>query len=704
MSALQNSIRLIPMRLLLSFLLLLLSFSVAVPVSSAAQLKRKVLVLYNSAEKQNAQGNLFVEGFAMPLNYLGILYEMRDVNKRPLPDAKQMEQYIGIFTTFADEFMEKPEDYLKWLIKQQEAGLKVIIAGSFGARQNFNSENVDPVLVKKVYLNLGLSWQGNATNDSVNLAYGYIDQKEMNFERNLPLFPPRYSQIVPVNDHVKPWVTVKIKDIPNSSGVAVAAGPKGGIVLNGYMRWQDPVTFLEQWFLNPFDFLQQSLDLKGIPAFTPTTLNGLRVAFAHIDGDGFAGYTEIDKNKNCAEILMERIFGHYDFPISASVIAGEIDPDVKGSAANIALARTLYEMKNVEPASHSYTHPFAWTKKLRDSAKYQDEFVVGQYEKSGYKFNATYEIIDSCNYISTNLTPPGHPCKILFWSGMCDPTGKQAEIVKNAGLLNLNGGDSVFDASHNSYFGVSPLYKPLGGQSQIYTGQANENILTNLWAGPYFGFRNIVETMKRTGSPRRVMPIDIYYHFYSGEKFASLKALEDVYDWVVSQDLARVYASAYVKMVNGYLTGKIDMIDADHFIVTDYDNCLSLRLDGVDKVPDLAKCSNILGYDIEPEGIFVHLNPGTDKAELVLSSNFKVNEGFAYIKNASGWVKDFQRSKQGINFIFECFNKGKIVVAGLKPDQKFKIVGNAFPVEEVTSNNRGELLLQDVMSGPLEIR
>ncbi|SMF09163.1 hypothetical protein SAMN06295933_1670 [Desulfovibrio gilichinskyi] len=691
------------MRLLLSFIIFILSFSTAVPMSYGAQLKRKVMVLYNSAEKQNAQGNLFVEGFAMPLNYLGILYEVRDVNKRPLPDAKQMEQCIGIFTTFADEFMEKPEDYLKWLINQQENGRKVIIAGSFGARQNLNNDAVDPALVKRVYSNLGFSWQGNATNNSVRLVYDNIDPKEMNFERNLPLFPPRYAQIIAVDDHVKPWVTVKIKDNPNSSGVAVAAGPKGGIALDGYMRWQDPVTFIEQWYLNPFDFLQQSLNLKGIPALTPTTLNGLRVAFAHIDGDGFAGYTEIDKNKNCAEILMERIFSRYDFPNSASVIAGEIDPDVKGSPANVLLARTLFEMKNIEPASHSYTHPFAWNKKLRESPEYKDEFVVGQYEKAGYKFNATYEIVDSCKYISTDLTPPDHPCKTLFWSGMCDPVGSQAEIVKKAGLLNLNGGDTIFDASHNSYFGVSPLYKPLGEQSQIYTGQANENILTNLWAGPYFGFRNIVETMKRTGTPRRVMPIDIYYHFYSGEKFASLKALEDVYDWVVSQNCAKVYASAYIKMVNGYLSGKIDIIDADHFVISDYDDCLSLRLDGADKVPDLANCKNIIGYDIEPEGIFVHLNPGTGKAELVLSSNIKVNDGVAYIKSGSGWIKDFKRSERGVRFIFECFNKGKIVVAGLKPDHKFKIVGNNFSAMEVTSSNRGEVLLQDVTSGPLEI-
>ncbi len=199
----------------------------------------------------------------MPLNYLGILYDTRDVNKRPLPSTKEMEQYLGIFTTFADELMEKPEDYLNWLIKQQENGRKVIIAGSLGAARNLNDENVEPALIKKVYSNLGFSWQGNATNERIRLAYDYVDQSKMNFERELTLFPSRYIHIVPVSAGAKSWVTVKIKNKPDSDGSVVGVSLRGGFALDGYMRWQDPVTFLQQWYLNPFEFLQQSLNLEG---------------------------------------------------------------------------------------------------------------------------------------------------------------------------------------------------------------------------------------------------------------------------------------------------------------------------------------------------------------------------------------------------------------------------------------------------------
>ncbi|WP_319778975.1 polysaccharide deacetylase [Maridesulfovibrio sp.] len=686
-------------RIIVAFLLVFLVLTCA----QAGQVKRKVLVLYNGAEQRTAVDNSFIEGFAAPLNYLGFMYEMRDVSLRPLPSDEAMKEYRAVFTTFSEDLMNNPDEYLTWLIRQQKHGKQLIVAGTPGAFSDYDKISADPVLIRKLFSNLGFSYQGNATNDDYLLKYEHVDPVYMNFERKLPLFPDKYMQLVPVGKDVRSWVSIGLKGKPETIAAAVGVGPHGGFALDGYMRWQDPVNYQKQWYLNPFEFLRVCLDLKGMPALTPTTLNGKRVAFAHIDGDGFAGYTEIDKEKVCGEIIMERILGRYDFPTSASVIAGEINPAVKGSPDNVEMARTLFEMKNVETASHSYTHPFAWNAKLRNSEEYKDEFVVGQYELSGYKFDAHYEIVDSCDYISENLAPADKPCRVLFWSGMCEPTEAQVAIADKAGILNLNGGDTVFDSLRNSYFGVSPLYRALGTRNQIYTGQANENILTNLWSGPYFGFRNIVETMKRTGSPRRIMPIDIYYHFYSGEKFSSLKALEDVYEWALSQDTARVFASAYIKMVNGCLAAKVDKISSDRFVFQDYADCLSIRLDGMEKVPDLAKCRNVLGYDIQPEGIFVHLRPGTKRAELALTVDKTVNGNLPYLKNASGWVRNFERTAKGVRFDFDCFSKGRFELGGLLPDRKYRVVRKEDLPLEISSSNDGVLGVNGVVSGTVEI-
>lgn len=456
MSALRHLIRFLSIPAVVSLLLLaVFSLSMAHEVC-AAPVKRRILVLYNSAEDRTATQNLFMEGFAMPLNYLGFLYEVRDVAERPLPDSSEMSRYHGVFTTFSTDSMVEPDEYLKWLSRQQQEGRKVIIAGNLGAYRGPDETPADAQAVRNVFANLGFSYQGNSTVEKIKLRYGDIDQQNMNFERSLPVFPSMYVQMIPLSERSKSWVTVERKDRVSLPGTLVGVGPGGGFAFDGFMRWQDPVDFQKKWYLNPFEFLRRSLSIEGIPSFTPTTLNGRRVAFAHIDGDGFMGYTEVDKNKNCGEIVIERIFSRYDFPNSASVIAGEIDPQVKGGFQNIEQARTMYELENVETASHSYTHPFAWNPKLRDSKEYADEFVVGQYENPGYKFNARYEIVDSCKYITEKLAPPDKPCRILFWSGMCDPMPDQVAIAVKAGILNFNGGDTVMDARRNSYFGVSP--------------------------------------------------------------------------------------------------------------------------------------------------------------------------------------------------------------------------------------------------------
>ena len=74
---------------------------------------------------------------------------------------------------------------------------------------------------------------------------------------------------------------------------------------------------------------------------------------------------------------------------------------------------------------------------------------------------------------------------------------------------------------------------PAGGQElQVYAPVINENVYTNLWTGPYYGFRRVLETFALTESPRRLKPIDVYYHFYSGAKVAGQQAWAEVYDFV----------------------------------------------------------------------------------------------------------------------------------------------------------------------------
>ena len=71
-------------------------------------------------------------------------------------------------------------------------------------------------------------------------------------------------------------------------------------------------------------------------------------------------------------------------------------------------------------------------------------------------------------------------------------------------------------------------------------------------AGPFYGFRRVIDYFRFTDSPRRLKPIGIYYHFYSGTKAAAIKALHDVYAWAREQETFPVWASEYAAAVRGF--------------------------------------------------------------------------------------------------------------------------------------------------------
>ncbi len=92
---------------------------------------------------------------------------------------------------------------------------------------------------------------------------------------------------------------------------------------------------------------------------------------------------------------------------------------------------------------------------------------------------------------------------------------------------------------------MAPIGIPNGALFQVYAPVQNENLFTNLWTGPFGGFERVIETFQLTDAPRRLKPINIYYHMYSASKRASLVALDRVYRWALAQPVMPLYASEY---------------------------------------------------------------------------------------------------------------------------------------------------------------
>lgn len=661
---------------------------------------RKILVLYSGSSGQKPADNIWRRGFDMVGNYYGLLSEYRDI-AQPVPEPLDPSIWRGVVCAYDTPSFENPKAHLDWLLTCLDRGIKVIFLDNPHAIADVDTENLrsrlDQVLEK-----MGLAYEAEQTSAGNLLSYGTVSPA-MNFERPLPGVPPLFDlYTVAHKEMVTPWLTVRNSAL-NRESIAVAVTSAGAMALPEYVYWMDPVDYRHKWYLDPFAFVRDTFKLQGKPTLTPTTLNGKRIAFSHIDADGFNGFSNIDKSMNCAEVMAEQILSKTNFPITASVIQAEIDPAYTGSEHLMDIARSIFALPNVEPGSHTFSHPFYWDPEDTAKAKlFQDKLDLTQYgiPIDGYTFDPKKETVDSCEWITGNLAPKDKPCRVLQWSGSCDPKPFVMEPLVKAKLLNINGGDTIYDQHNDSLTTVSPLFKQVGSYVQVFSGQANENILTNLWTGPYHAYRYITRTMERTGTPRRLMPVNAYYHFYSAEYDASLQAVRDVYAWILGQDVARIFTSSYIPMVLDFVAARLSK-DGETDVISDYGACLSVRYDDTDTLPDLSRCTNVLGFEVQPQGLFVHLRPGGKEARIVRSP--APQNGIPFIRSATGWISDYSYDATAIHLHYEGFDTGTVSLGGLSAGSPVTVTDSGARRNMHVADD-GTLAISGLRTGNVEIR
>ena len=208
--------------------------------------------------------------------------------------------------------------------------------------------------------------------------------------------------------------------------------------------------------------------------------------------------------------------------------------------------------------------------------------------------------------------------------------------------------------------------------------------------------------MKRTGSPRRVAPIDIYYHFYSAEYPASLKALQDVYAWVLKQKTARLFTSEYLERVQGYLDAEIRLAGPGRYEIHNYGACTTIRFEDASLGVDLDRSENVLGWVSEPQGLFVSLAPDRDRAVV------QVGEGRSaapFLQKAAGWVDRMETGEGRLELSYRGFGKGSITIAGLAPNQECTISGSALEKETLQeeADSNGVLRLSSLVTGTVRV-
>ncbi len=542
---------------------------------------REVLCLWDSTEREEVRhGEIHVYA-ETALNYLGLLAVYHDVNSRPLPDDRAMSRYRGVLTWFTDRSMSHARDYWTWLGRQAEAGRKVVILGELGA-----TTAVPPEDVNRGLRPLGLTYLGRETDDPTVMKVLSKNGAMVEFERGLDRELRSYVQV-----RADPGLAVHLRlgrtDLADGDSDVVVTGPRGGFAW--VTMHYDPVVVRDQWRLNPFDFFAEAFGLQGVPRPDLATAQGRRILFVSIDGDGVGNRVQPGPKTGrlAGEVVRDDFIKALDLPFTVSVIAADLEE-------HRALARSLLELPNVEAAAHGYYHPLVWS---RRTLAFPGEFSLER------------EIDDAVRAVQ-EVSP--RPVKMYLWTGDCDPPPEAIDRVDRLGLANLNGWDPGRFQNYDAVSNMRSTISPRDGRIQFNNRAMSENHFTDLWTRNFFAYRNVLRTYAAGGSPRRITPIHVYFHFYVVEQPAGEAALREIFTWALGQDIHPMTATDYVTWVKGFLSARLERLPGGAWKVSSYGACRTVRFDDVPSFPDLARSKNVLGFKREGRALYVHLGPGSE--------------------------------------------------------------------------------------------
>jgi hypothetical protein len=300
------------------------------------------------------------------------------------------------------------------------------------------------------------------------------------------------------------------------------------------------------------------------------------------------------------------------------------------------VAKDIFRAPNVAIASHSYSHPFIWRK--ANAGDVNDGYNL---RLPGYRFDLQREIEGSIRYIEERLAPPGKKVEMFFWTGDCVPGSDALAWTRKLGVLNLNGGDTVATRTMPTVTEVEGLGLQREGGFQVFAPNQNENVYTNNWQGPFYGFERVIETFEFTETPRRLKPIDIYFHTYLTTKLAGMKSLDKVFTYAMTQETTPVFVSDYAHQVLDFQSLAIARTPGG-WRVRGASHLRTLRLPVSLGFPDVQKSQGIAGYRAGPVDSYVHL--GNDTAELVLRAT---EAATPRLLSANARVESYEATPEG---------------------------------------------------------
>lgn len=692
----------------------------AVPALPAdvKEVSRRVLCFYEKTQRESSEHNRIHDNLETVLFHLGLVCDYRAMEDG-LPSDAEMAKYRGVVTWLGGDTNPDPKAYAEWFQRQIAAGRRIVMLGDYGAYANKSlTQQVNPGPALKA---LGVEWKAASPVNSITVnrvdlmgsnksSIDYIDPVMCKGERAIDLSDgdlkkgwPAYLSADPANK-----VYLKVKGSDGQPCDAIMTTPHGGVIAGDFLEYllvnegkvaesidtsglKDNVVADEvqngQFRIDPFLFFQEALATQDLPRCDVTTLNGSRIYFSNVDGDAMQGTSFIDRASLNAEMIYRELFSVVKLPVTVSYVTNNLKfkatPTYK---RELMAARKIFTLPWVECASHSETHPFEW--RVGDLKRIPD--ANGGEHLQRIPPDGPTELTQSVDYIEQVVCPSDKHCRVLLWSGMCNPDEDDLRLTDGASVVNMNGGDPVYDSIKPYLAGVFPVYSKVGERYQYHTCAAGDFYYTNAWTKNYDGMKRLVDYYQHTESPRRLRALNIYYHFYLAERDLGIQGLKIAMDYCLKQNPAPMFVSNYVGIVKDSIVDRVGIDAQGNYVVANSGALRTVRFDGKKQVPDLKKSTGVLGFSQLGDALYVHLDE-SKLHRIALTAAPGAAQDRTYIEKASHYVDGWKGSAQECTFTLKGVGPGHFTLAGLAANASYKVLVNGLGESTLRSDASGKL-------------
>ncbi|OYW31346.1 MAG: hypothetical protein B7Z47_01370 [Chthoniobacter sp. 12-60-6] len=391
--------------------------------------------------------------------------------------------------------------------------------------------------------------------------------------------------------------------------------------------WIDPAAEAATSQLNLPAFLAQWLGADhALPVPDTTTREGRRVFYSHIDSTGFSTPSTLPGFPLCSEVMRDRILDRYLLPVTVSVCEADMRAWLPGQQASEVerlehVARSIFEMPQVQAASNSFSRPSQWTAGTDITSTLNDRAQTTRHDMQR-------EIAGSMSYVHRRLLPLGKEVSLMLWPANATPTAEALRYCQAMKVENLPATTSVSPNATASF------------------------------------------------NPTRMEPLAIRCSFADVRTERGIAALEKTFEACAGEPLHAMTAAAYAATLRDARHTRILRAAADHWIVLNAGECRTLRMPAAAGLPDMARCLGVSGYTVDQGQLYIH-TMGTARTELVLTKDKPAQH--IHLAECSTSVEFLELTSRRATFQVRNLCPVQVVMGGFEPRGQCAYLENGRP-------------------------